>query len=162
MSYWTERSLAMLAVTALAALAGCGGDDDDKGSRGKANTQTAAEPVGDQGGSQAAEAFRDCFKLDGYKAQAPPTPINIAPTLAKAKGYEISQVFLNADKGALYTATVTFFESEAKKDEAKKKLKLDFGSADVPEADERGAAVVEYTAKQARPVTRDAVLSCLG
>jgi hypothetical protein len=163
------RLLALLAITAVVALASCGGDGDDggdKGSSGETKTQAssgpAGAPVADKGGRQAAAAFRACFQLDGYKAQVPRTPIGIAPSAAKANGYDVSQVFLNADKGALYTTTVSFFDSEAKKDEAKRKLKLDFGSADVPDADERGAAVVEYTAKQARPATRDAVLSCLG
>ena len=163
------RLLALPAIAALLALAACGGDGDDSGDKGSSSgskTQASKEPaggsVGDKGGRQAAEAFRACFQLDGYKEETPPTTIGIAPTLAKTKGYDVAQVFLNAQKGALYTTVVTFFDSEAKKDEAKRKLKLDFGSADVPEADERGAAVVEYTAKPARPATRDAVLGCLG
>jgi hypothetical protein len=118
--------------------------------------------VGDRGGREAAQAFRDCFDLNGYTTKILPAPTGSAAIAAKASGYDVTPVFLNAEKkGVLYSTTVTFFESEAKKDEAKRKLKLDFGSADVPEADERGSAVVEYTAKPARPATRDAALRCL-
>jgi hypothetical protein len=165
----TSRNITLIVVTALLTPAGCGGDKDEGGDSGakeeKAQTtesKATGDPVGNLGGRQAADAFVACFDEDGYKEQILPDPFGVSAGLASAKGYDVTSVLLNSDKGALYGTAVSFFESEAKLKEAKRKLNLDFGTADVPEADERGSAVVEYVAKPARPATRDAVLRCLG
>lgn len=150
----------MIALVALVALAGCGGDDDDSGGEAQKTAPTSASKG--TGNGEGVDAFVSCFDEGGYEEQVLPRPSNTAPLLASTKGYKVTSVLLKSDKGAFYSPFVHFFESEAKLQEAKRKLNLDFGTADVPEADERGPAVVEYTTKQARTATRDAILACLG
>ena len=64
--------------------------------------------------------------------------------------------------GGVNSFFIQFFDSEAEREEATRKLDLNFGSADVPQPLEKGAAAVTYVTKQVRDDVGGAVERCLG
>ena len=167
-----RRGIALAGLATLLLLAGCGGDDDGgekagtSGQPGQTQPQgtqggPAGEPVGDRGGKEAADAFKACFKEPGYTITNNPSPSPPGALLAQSEGYEVTSLLVNSEKGVVYGMFVNFFASATEREEATKKLKLDFGSADVPQADAKGSAVVTYISKQAESA-RGAVQACLG
>jgi hypothetical protein len=155
-----ETAAALLVAALLAS--GCGGDDGDDEGGGNETRRTETqepraggrgEPVGDR------EAAVACFGQAGYKAKS--TSPSLQAGIAKDKGYEVATVYLEPEKGVLFGIFVNFFASEAKRKEATRKLDLNFGSADVPDPDERGSAVVTYVAKPAK-AAESAIDRCLG
>lgn len=150
----------------LALVAGCGGDDEDSGdtkSTPDAPQQTSAgPPVGDRGGRAAADAFVACFKEPGYRAIRDATARQPAEIIAEEKGYQVEGMLMTSGSGAVNSFFIQFFESEADREEATRKLGLKFGSADVPEPLERGSAAVTWVTKQVLADVGDAVERCLG
>jgi hypothetical protein len=159
-----RRPIALACVLlALPLAAGCGSDDDDGSGGAEAPKDTAAkqeqQPAAGEGG--AVGEFISCFDAPGYEAKRQRTTLGVSATLAEAKGYDVTSVLLESDEGAFKSSFVQFFKSEAELKEATRKLDLDFGSADVPEPDVRGDAVVEYVTKDAKKALEAPVNRCL-
>jgi hypothetical protein len=129
-----------LPLVLVALLAGCGDDESDSdnggGGGGKpaettAQDEQAGPPVGDKGGRAAADAFVACFKEPGFEPLRGPSVRQPAEVVAEEKGYEVEGLLMSSD-GGVNSIFAQFFESEADRVEATKKLGLKFGSADVP------------------------------
>ena len=57
---------------------------------------------------------------------------------------------------------MTFFATQAEREEAMRELDLKFGSADVPEADVAGSAVVTYITRPAQEEIKEPIDRCIG
>jgi hypothetical protein len=169
---WRPRDITALALAVLVFAAGCGGDDgdDEGGAPEPQRTETreagggGGEPVGDRGGREAAEAFVACFDESGYIDEVLPPSSTSDPNevIARSEGYDVASVFIRSEEGAFKSAWVTFFASEAKREEAVRELDLNFGSAEVPEGDFSRSAGVMYTTRDAREAMKEPIERCIG
>ena len=85
-----------------------------------------------------------------------------AEVIAREEGYGTATVFIHSEQSAAFGAWVTFFESEAKREKAMRKLDLKFGSAEVPEGDVRRSAVVTYITRPAQQEIKETIDRCIG
>ena len=153
-----------LPLTVIALVAGCGGEDDsdEKAPSPEPATQTGGgPPVGDRGGRAAADAFVACFKEPGFSPIRDASARQPAEIIAEERGYDVEGMLMSSG-GGVNSFFIQFFDSEDDREEATETLDLKFGSADVPEALERGSAVVTFVTKQVRDDVGDAVERCLG
>jgi hypothetical protein len=168
-------ALALIALVLAAVAAGCGSDDSDDSSSDSGTTtststseqpttsdEAAGPPAGDKGGKEGADAFVACFKEPGYTPIRNATARQPAEIIAEEKGYEVEGRLMNPDDGVVKSFFIQFFESEAEREKATRELDLEFGSTDVPEPLEKGAAAVTWVTKQARDAVGPAVERCLG